>query len=266
MYDGSQNTDNPYPSSEPQDTNAAERNPVVGNLNPVPAKRSKKPLLLLVLIALVLLIAGSLAYVAIDKRDNKNEANLNTSIYKIPGSQTGRGLSFSSPFTLTSWYDKPNDTRAKSYQYYATDPRHRGQTINIARIAATADDYPSGFAVQKFLDETKENLKADPASNSFKKDTKVLKDFAQSIYADTGVDITLGAIREFTNSNIKKDAYVYALSGKDAKGRITEQSGVMLWISGSKTYYHFLLLADAKDWQKNLTSYQQILDSIKIDQ
>jgi hypothetical protein len=266
MIGGTQATDNPYPNSAPPNTNPTENGPVFGNISPKPSKHHRKALLFVV-VGLALLVVGSLAYLVLNKKDNQHKANQsNSAAYKIPGSQAGRGLTFSAPFKLTAWYDKQTDTRFKSFQYYATDPLHRGQTANLARIAASADDYSAQFAVQEFLNGIKDNLKADPDSASFKRDTKPLKDFVQSAYTDTDIEITLGAIKVFTNPNIKHDAYAYTLSGIDPTKKIAEQSGIALWISGPKTYYHFVVMADAKDWQKNLGSYQQVLDSIKIDQ
>lgn len=78
-----------------------------------------------------------------------------------------------------------------------------------------------------------------------------------------GSDISFGNAKRFSNPNIKSNAWQLDLNIK-YKSKNTE--GTSIYMAGKNTYYFFMLLTPDYNWQSNQKVWQQVIDSIKINQ
>ncbi len=229
-----------------------------------------KKIFLIIAVAVLAVIAGSAYYYAANKDKNTPSvptAHLLGNAYTIPGSSDGRGITFNAQPGIKAWYDQKSDPHTKAYLRYVADPANAKSSIYVGRIAADSKDYQNGYPNKSFLENIRKSFLAEPSSATYQQSMNNLNDFAKWAYSDTNASFEFGAAAPFFNPFIKANAFVVGVTA-DADGSKLKQNqqGSMLWISGKKSYYHFLIMSDVTDWQKNQVFYQQVLQSVRIDQ
>lgn len=97
-----------------------------------------------------------------------------------------------------------------------------------------------------------------------------LKSFQQTVQAAVPANYSavLSQPTPLSTPNLKANAWVYDLkaTNKDAKVNVFGLKGKFVFAAGQRTFYYFTLASIDYNWQPNQTVWQQVLDSIKIDQ
>lgn len=119
-------------------------------------------------------------------------------------------------------------------------------------------------ASQGYMVELGEILK-DPNHKTYQKTVQPIKDFAKvGTLLKTDVELSIATV--FTNSNISKNAWKFDFSAKNSQNNLKTVKGTIILAAGKTTFYYFFLDSLEYNWDSNQKVWQQVLDSIKIDQ
>ena len=84
-----------------------------------------------------------------------------------------------------------------------------------------------------------------------------------------GMILELGQPSPLSNSNLKQNAWQFDFT---AKSKVDNSSGAsvikgkLVFIIGKGVFYYFMIATVDYNWQSNQAIWNQVLDSIKIDQ
>lgn len=85
-----------------------------------------------------------------------------------------------------------------------------------------------------------------------------------------GYEVTLGDVRPLSSVNIKSDAWIIQYVAKARAGQnssnLPDLTGEVVVALGKQTTYYIMLDAVNSNWQASQNTWQQVVDSIKVDQ
>jgi hypothetical protein len=186
--------------------------------------------------------------------------------YSLPGFVKGSGMSFNKPIEATE-VDKLPQT--KDQQILTHSKLVKGKYVTLFYEAA-ASEY---------------NFTQTPYTHS-----QILKD--QQFFLDTALQkdnpytagvnkflsyninprfkLSVGKFQKFSSNNIKDGAVVAEIDAIDPHPanlqRPAHLKGKVLFTAGANGSYYFYIAAVDYNWGSNQTTWQKILDSMKIDQ
>jgi len=212
--------------------------------------KSKIRLTPLLLAALVLVAVGGGYYFVRQKIADKPDPLAPYSLKFRPGS----GFSFDKPTTF-----KPIAGRLTPFQVIFTNKDKKSDLLGGLMAVS-----------QPVLDKSNPDLdkfNQAIATGNYSTQSGVINSFhgyVSSRLAD--YKLTFGAPNKFTNANIKSNAIKIDFSGTPkAKGKPVIKGSAVLALS-EKTDYSFAVYAIDHKWKVNQSEYQQIINSLKIDQ
>ena len=224
---------------------------------------ANRALLFLGLAAVVAVAAGSYGYVKLydtvvrDETPTYVYATLED--YKLAGTAKTRGMTFKKPLVF-------KETSATSNSDIQASLAHRKAGSNnglqyTISVLSAAIGTPSGNGPE-------DAIKLFTAEGQVGDDYKALKtSFEQYIKyrVNSKFNSSLGSPKSFTNSSITTNAWQYDFSSaSDSKGH--NVNGTFVFAVGKSNFYYFSLASLDYNWQANQANWQQILDSLKIDQ
>ncbi len=188
---------------------------------------------------------------------NKTEA------VKLPGQQAGSGMSLVRPTDLTLAPIEAKATQASMYHVLLKN----NQPVTVAQIAVA-----SVYAGIELSSDYLKNLNTamtDVKSANHAGVIKPVKEFVTN-RAQTGYNITFSDPKTFTSDTIKSNAWYMTFTGtaKDAKAvpTLPPLSGEVVLSTGKSTFYYFMVDSITVNWQPNQKVWDQVINSLKIDQ
>jgi hypothetical protein len=244
-----------------------QNNTVTGN-----SPKKNKPWLI-ALTALLLLAAAAAIYLMFFNDSNTGTNSKFIYSYKpsetttafVEGSGSKRGMEFNMPSALKIiWTPAPKNQKA--FMNLVSNPKYPKSTVAVARVVADAYNYSSSdLPNAKFYQEMSDQFSLDPSSKQYQDNLKNLYTVAKIAIPEKGMTVKIAGAKEFTNPNIHKNAWVLDITATDPAGKIPNHTGKILWIGGSHSFYHFLVMADDEDWNNQSAIWQSVLNSIRID-
>ncbi|HLG90556.1 MAG TPA: hypothetical protein VI336_00090 [Candidatus Saccharimonadales bacterium] len=221
-----------------------------------------------IVIAVVVLLAiggGLVAYKSIN--DTESSTGLSYSDlqqYDLPGPSAGSGISFTKPSELSPSGEAENG-KASFVQLTQTSDDNNSY-VAVARISVLTAAYKT-TPTQKDYEETSTALNtANTQSDAYKYYDSLNTNFAKTAYVEPTISVTVGKPTQFTNPSITQYAWVFPVSADDSSGATPHQTGKLVLIYSDKTYFRFLVMANDDIWELNSSTWDQILNSIKINQ
>jgi hypothetical protein len=238
-----------------------------------PSKKWSKTLLAVIIVLLV--IVGAIVF-ALNRDSDKPATSTqkplatyttaNIASYTLAGSATGNGLTFKKPAEITV-FGSESDPSQRTFIHLSKSQKKTDQYVAVSRIEVSSNDYSSPtLPDSEFLSEVKKSFAQDPSSAGYKNDTQNLRQFVQEAFPEATITVKLGAAKPFTNPNIKENAWQISVTATDSSGLTPDQEGTLLWISGNKAYYRFLVIAVHPDWETDSALWQATLDSVEVNQ
>jgi hypothetical protein len=250
-----------------------------------PTSFPKTPKLMTTILASVIVVASISLVLYHNHKHNSDKASnsaqqqiiqsASLSEYKLPGKSSGKGLSFNKPASF-SRISPTNPTLVVFVQ-----KNQPSSSTARAGIAAAAfpymGHYETGFSLSTVL--AKPNSQEYIDINTSAQD--ILRQEIQYIFYQGGniAGVSLEARKPVAFSGSSLDSkntwkYDFSASYFQAKGVTspaasnlsTKINGQFLLAYSNNTYYYFIIAADNKDWQPNIAVWQQIANSVKIDQ
>lgn len=214
----------------------------------------------LVILIVIAAIGGAVYWVG--HRDSTNnsagssaQAAAQAISYKIDSTYTssatpvGERVSFSKPSQLA-----PVST---SYQNEIT----LAQTVNNNSYAAYIAE---GFVGSQpsLTPQQLTSVLADTSNSSYLTALSGLKTFVAQRFTSS-YQLSYQKAQPFTNASIKTSTWQLNLAAVKS-GKIYD--GKVVYAASSKGQYYFLVLTPDYNWQSNISTWNQVLDSLKIDQ
>ena len=146
--------------------------------------------------------------------------------------------------------------------------KDKGVAMGSSKALLT-HNYYNYTSQNKLATESYLNYLNDVLKNSSHKDfqavTASLKEFIRQSTDDRS-DIDLQSASVFINSGIKKNAWKLNFAVNSNAKNTWPIKGSVILAASNKTFYYILVGSMESNWQSNEKTWQQILDSIKIDQ
>ncbi|MDB5160776.1 MAG: hypothetical protein JWO96_156 [Candidatus Saccharibacteria bacterium] len=212
-----------------------------------PNRSGFKKLYAAVIVLILLVIAGGAYYwhmQGVKKPQKYTYSKLDT--YTAASTPPGSGISFSKPIEAVKVStDTPGET----------DVIHSLKGAYAVFIAAASTPLiPSDHDIAS-------KTLADPTS-SYKE--VAMKQFV-SDHVIAGNSVSYGKVEQFTSGTIKDNAWQMSVEGANPKQN-TKFQGRVVYALGKAGFYQFLVLAKDYNWSKNITVWNQVFESLKIDQ
>lgn len=229
-------------------------------------KNKHKKLYLMALAALVAALVGILGVSAARgiladlKVDRYKYSKLDD--YKLSGNSEGIGIAFKKPLEFK---EKNKDIQLDSGKSFAT--LYDEDTKNKAFGAVNANITNSALAKAEGYPETL-GKDLETKTGRYANFEEISKRYLKS-FLPKGVEITMSEPTPFKNSSISKNAWLFTFvaSGKiDGSQSTTVIKGISILAIGKQSFYNFSLASADENWSYNKTTWQQVTDSIKIDQ
>ena len=194
---------------------------------------------------LIILIAGGLWLVHARNYNAKHPykyAYHKLDSYKLPGPATGSGGTVSKP---VEFVEKDSLSPTKDYMMLTHDITNRDKkSITLAYEVITATHLSLAFNLQDMANLDKALI-------------------------DTKNPTHTAATAPITNF-VKNNAWEMSFTATDPKANEinlpARLQGEAVLAAGKSTYYYFMVTAIDYNWQSNLKIWQQVVDSLKIDQ
>lgn len=181
--------------------------------------------------------------------------------YKLEGNLEGVGIAFKKPTDFKQTVKNVELGRAwATLEHQKKDNKRLLGVMNTTitnSALASAKDYPETLGK---VFETK-----GKGYDDFEKRSKEYL----ATFLPEGMDIQISQPGEFKNPNISKNAWLFTFvaSGKSGgSDTATVIKGVSVLAVGKKSFYNFSFGSVDYNWTDNKKVWQQVLDSLKIDQ
>ncbi|MDO8591964.1 MAG: hypothetical protein Q7R60_03530 [bacterium] len=184
--------------------------------------------------------------------------------YTLAGEQAGSGMTFSKPVEFAA----PTKSAAKTHQVqFSHGPTKDGLLATIAGVAA-ASVYESTALSASYMKIFEATI-VDPKNAGYAALIGPLKDFVNhrlpSIY-----NTTFSTPKKLSTANLTSNAweidFTATVKEADQKSSFPNLQGQEVLVIGQKTFYYFMVNSVDYNWQSNQKIWQQVINSLKIDQ
>lgn len=107
--------------------------------------------------------------------------------------------------------------------------------------------------------------KQDPSSDAYKRGLQSPLSFANVFLKDRYPNIVIFNAAKYTKPTIKENAYIFDITATGGKNGTPDQKGKIVYAWTDKAAYFYLLTVAKEDWQPNLTTWQDMINSIQIE-
>lgn len=225
-------------------------------------KRSKMSWLVPVAIVVsVLVVAGGLLYRQTHNNSQAykfNYAKLNS--FKLAGQSTGSGISFQKPQEIGK--DRGSDGPGSVSTLLQTSSKDGTYLAVLAALSETGGGVAGGYIQQA----SKQSF-TDHKSIGYQVFVRPAQGLINSIL-DPSYGFTFADPKPFTNPNIKSNAWEmdFTASTPSNSPNTPKMRGAIIMALGKNALYNFEIGAIDYNWDSNQKVWQQVFDSLKIDQ
>lgn len=186
-----------------------------------------------------------------------------TETVKLPGQQAGSGMALVRPIELRLSPLTPYSTQS-TMSHTITKNK---QAVLVAQIAI-ASVY-AGLDLSSNYLKNLNTAMTDVKSPNHTGVIKPVKEFVNN-RAHSGYNLTFMDPKPFTKDNIKANAWYMTFTGvaKDSKqaSALPPLTGEVVLATGKSTFYYFMVDSITVNWQSNQKVWNQVINSLKIDQ
>jgi hypothetical protein len=232
-----------------------------------------KGTIIIVLLVLVAIAGGAYLYDSNKSETEEGKATgayaydyKNLETFNFSGTQEGRGMTFQKLPEMNPVGSGTTPTR-KDFVQLTSNQNGDNSLVDIGVLSAAVRDFPNPPS-EKYLKAVADYFSKPSDSTEYQEVIAPVQQFAQSGFKEPSVKVTLGRAQDFNNGNVTANSWIFDVTATDAGGINPSHSGKVIYMNGKNTYYMFLITAASNNWQAGSNSkiFQQIIDSIKIDQ
>lgn len=243
--------------------NNAESSNIINQL------RKKHPrLLLIVVVLLACIVAGSI-YLYSANKDNSDTKQATTvyagtTTYLVPGKSASHGISFNKPNIFNSKNIQENTPTKRGFSYYKQTASK--QSVLNSRLLVSSVAYPIPTAPSQGTVKAINDALSSPESENYDAVVSPMNQFVMDGYFHSPLKTTLGSPQPFISKTISANAWKFSVTVSDPDNMIPAESGSLIFAIGKNTKYYFLLTVENNEWNNNQAFFNDVLDSIKVDE
>ena len=252
-------------------TNTTNQPPTTGDpALPAPIHKDKKTTIVTAaVIVLIVLVLGLIAWALAQNSKNSSKftySSLNS--YTLPGFYKKAGMSFEKPVQVLAANELPD---SKDYMVLVHDKTltTNNKIITISYMGAYSAYNTMGTQRDQATITAINNALTVSTSPGYQEYRTSLSQFASRVI-NTRYKLTLGATHAITTPNIKSAAWATDFTGVDnspiSKYTPTKVQGEEILAVGKNAYYYLVIGSVGNNWNNNQSVWQQVVNSIKIDQ
>ena len=184
--------------------------------------------------------------------------------FKLPSVLKGAGISFNKPTEFIQAGDsvvQEGFSAAIFYQpNYATDPK-------TAIAYLSANSVQSALAASSSYVEQLSSVLNNPSDSRYQTMVGPVKDFLVAA-TDSSFRIDIGSAKPLQTANLKNNAWEFDffIQNDKNKTKVTPLRGKAILAVGKNSFYYFMVSSVYYNWGPSQSVWQQMIDSIKIDQ
>ncbi len=224
--------------------------------------RSLKKAAFLVLLVSIMSLAS---YLVIYYQHYKNQSlRYHYISLQLAGATSGAPnttLSFKKPVEFTTINN--NSSYLINYQHKLK----RRDTNVLVGLSAASSIHINGPAVLGYPSIVADALKGQVSSPEYQTVIENLLSFATSQLPKAFDNVNLSNAQSLDNTNIKNYAWQFDLTANDpGSKKAPKWQGKVVYLWGKNGAYYFIVATVKQNWVSNQQIWQQVFDSIKIDQ
>jgi hypothetical protein len=182
--------------------------------------------------------------------------------FKMTAAGPGSTMSFDRPVEVVSAKKAAAGTTKANLS-------HKYKGFPVAQIVASVQNSPTFASNLRANSVNVPKDLSDPNNLGFQLFEKPLRSALGSIMDPAYATYNYSKAAAFTNRNIKADAWKtdFTAAGlAEGAESLPPQQGTLIIAAGKSTIYSFILSSLTSNWEQNQSTWQKVLDSIKIDQ
>ncbi len=189
----------------------------------------------------------------------------NSQLYKVPGTKSGRGITFKKPDVFTFNVSGENTDKLRGFIQPLKDPKAE-EVIALSRLKVEIREFPRGPSAQ-LIKVISDAMNQPNGSKDYETVVLMPHAFASTAMQQPGAKMEFSYAKQFTNPSITSNAWQYDVSVSFPKnGPQKNHKGKLVYIFGKNSAYFFYISAVESNWDNNSQFFQEIIDSIKINQ
>lgn len=181
--------------------------------------------------------------------------------YNLKGDQKGSGIMVSKPTEIGTSGSSADKTSQINFKHTISK---NNQVVIVAQLAMASVNIGSEFQAEYL--KNIDTAMGDTKNTSHSIAQKPIQSFVNQ-RLDPAYTATYTEPKSLTTTNLKTHSWYlgFTATAKD-KTKFPDISGKVLVTPGKTTYYYFMVDSLTINWQKNQKVWDQVLNSIKIDQ
>ena len=222
---------------------------------------------LAVVLLIVLLAIGLSVHATHNSKNNQpilpvvKESYSKTTNYTVTSAPAGTGLTFIKPIEFGN-----TNTSISSAAFQETTTNRKNKTVPLAEMAAVTTPLGTPFYPASLKAVNSTILGPQSAAHTFL--APIQQYVARNL--DPGYTVALGSAKAYKTTNVKSDAWEIDLSASPTKASSADvlpvQQGALVYAISSKAFYYFFVMSDSYNWTGNQSAWNNVLNSLKVDQ
>lgn len=232
-------------------------------------KKPSRKVSITVLVAVLVIVGAAGGYFLVknsSKDGNYSYKYKDLNSYSLSGDTKGNGITLQKPVELAA-IGSSSAGQTQGYLNHAVTKNSQQQAVTLAQIflatVNTGTELPDGYI--KNID----TMISDPKNVSHEVVVKPVKDFVTQRLKTT-LATTFSEAKPLTTANIKSNAWylTFTATPKNSKDKATQPdlSGEVVMGIGKTTFYYVMVYSISSNWQSNQKVWDQVINSIKLDQ
>ncbi|MBI2009275.1 hypothetical protein HYS84_02595 [Candidatus Saccharibacteria bacterium] len=181
--------------------------------------------------------------------------------YKLPSKLQGAAVSFKKPAEL-KLLDK-KETQGLASAYFVHTVSKGDSEFGLTYMAMSS--LQSALAASDSYVTSLGQILKDPNNKDYQNMADSFKKFLQA-FTPKQLKIEMQALVPLTTTNIKQNAWQANFRAGETAGKYADLKGKFVFAVGKRTFYYFMVATADYNWQRNQDVWQQVIDSLKIDQ
>jgi len=181
--------------------------------------------------------------------------------YKLTSKLSGASMTFDKPVELKKYFEHTIlGSTVVDFVHSQTKDSKKYSTSFLA-----ASSYQSALATNSDYLQQLGKVLTNKSDKDYKTVTEPLVKFVQT-YTPSNLTIKMGDFSAKSTKGITKNIWQADYRAGETAGKSADLKGRFVFAAGERSFYLFMISTTDYNWNNNANLFQQLIDSVKIDQ
>jgi len=230
----------------------------------------QKPYYWMIVVVVIATAIGSTAYFklysTLYKEHDFKYTYTSLDNHQLSGKLPNTAISFKKPVEIKQAYKQVQEGFATTTLAHTKNPKASPNSGLVSYIS-TSIAYSALAASDSYVSEVNKLMQEQKGKGYDDYKASLQKQLQSTL--PKGMILELGQPSPLSNSNLKQNAWQFDFTAKSKDDNSSGASvikGKLVFIIGKGVFYYFMIATVDYNWQSNQAIWNQVLDSIKIDQ